>query len=168
MDKCQEKIITYIKKNSGKRVRYHPIPYPRNFIKLIPYPTHTRCASSIPIPYFRVSGIFVGIGFFAIPIWCNIAPIYAFSIKHLLQIHENGVVHKVKKKSLYVVILTAMWLIWQARNEAVFNNPRITVSKIIEYIKAISFLWVKIRSNLRSLEWEKWCSFSFCNNFDHA
>ncbi|MFS7940817.1 hypothetical protein Hanom_Chr05g00468791 [Helianthus anomalus] len=54
--------------------------------------------------------------------WCRINPIYAFSIRDLLSIHEYSGLEKNAKEVLQGIIMMGCWCIWKARNEKRFNN----------------------------------------------
>ena len=92
----------------------------------------------------------------AISDWCNIPPLFAFSIKELLLVHEDNRYGKVKKAHLQAVIYTTCWCIWKERNEAIFKNKRPSVSNIVREVKSLSFLWVKNRCRGGSIDSETW------------
>ncbi|KAL8268268.1 hypothetical protein R6Q59_002066 [Mikania micrantha] len=75
--------------------------------------------------------------------WCKLnKPIFAFSVHDLLQLHHfyNPSVHK--NEALHVVILTAFWCLWKARNEALFKGRRCYFCGLLEEIKALSYFWI--------------------------
>ncbi|KAL8235080.1 hypothetical protein R6Q59_021180 [Mikania micrantha] len=72
--------------------------------------------------------------------WCKVVPIYAFSIKDLLDIHLSVSLEKKKRKILRTIIVTALWCICCARNKASFVNQVIDITKTYQEIKALSFL----------------------------
>ncbi|MFS7931618.1 hypothetical protein Hanom_Chr04g00358031 [Helianthus anomalus] len=43
-----------------------------------------------------------------------------------------------------------------ARNDMVFNNNFVPISKSVELIKDDAFLWISTRSNLKAPNWENW------------
>ncbi|KAJ0535080.1 putative RNA-directed DNA polymerase [Helianthus annuus] len=91
--------------------------------------------------------------------WCGIPPIYAFGIKDLLSLHSSSSGSRRKRKVIHAVILVAFWSIWKSRNDAVFRQEVPNVSKSMEEIKSLAFLWVKNRSKVGALSWEDWCRF---------
>ncbi|KAJ0614359.1 hypothetical protein HanIR_Chr02g0061581 [Helianthus annuus] len=96
-----------------------------------------------------------------VAVWCNIPYIMAFSIRDLMEYHMYANLSKDKSKVVQAVILTACWVIWRARNDLVFSAKPLRVERLMEDIRSWSFLWVKNRSNLKELDWEKWCKQSF-------
>ncbi|XP_076930957.1 uncharacterized protein LOC143595955 [Bidens hawaiensis] len=62
--------------------------------------------------------------------WCGLNPVYAFDVRDLLKIHLTCGVDKIKQKALQALILTTCWCIWKARNEAIFDNKRVSVNRI--------------------------------------
>ncbi|MFS7930782.1 putative RNA-directed DNA polymerase [Helianthus anomalus] len=93
--------------------------------------------------------------------WCNIPPIYAFELNDVLSIHETCSGNSTKKKGIHAVVLVSIWSIWKLRNDSVFNNSVPHTTKILDEIKAMSFLWVKNRAKLVSLTWSDWSRFVF-------
>ncbi|XP_021979550.1 uncharacterized protein LOC110875658 [Helianthus annuus] len=75
--------------------------------------------------------------------WCNIPYIYAFSVKDLIEVSKHIKASKERKKAIQAVVFTATWNIWKARNEAIFMNNLVSISKNKENIKALTFLWIK-------------------------
>ncbi|PWA74999.1 RNA-directed DNA polymerase, eukaryota, Reverse transcriptase zinc-binding domain protein [Artemisia annua] len=95
----------------------------------------------------------------AISYWCKLPPIYAFDVKDLFGIHSQ-INDNYKARIIYMIILTAMWVIWKERNEATFNNKRPSIAFIIKEIKLTSYLWARTRNRMAGLEWDKWCNFN--------
>ncbi|KAJ0909842.1 hypothetical protein HanRHA438_Chr07g0325911 [Helianthus annuus] len=71
--------------------------------------------------------------------------------------HQPG--GKVWKRVIYTIALGTVWRIWLARNEMVFNNRFIPISKLVESIKEDVFCWINNRSKLKVPSWEKWILF---------
>ncbi|KAJ0490856.1 putative RNA-directed DNA polymerase [Helianthus annuus] len=94
-----------------------------------------------------------------IALWCSIPPIIAFDLKDMLTLHEVCTVSGKKKKVLHAVILVAIWSIWKSRNEAVFQQKSPNMTKTLDEIKAMAYLWVKNRSRSMTLTWEDWSKF---------
>ncbi|XP_022020079.1 uncharacterized protein LOC110920155 [Helianthus annuus] len=95
---------------------------------------------------------------FIITQWCKIPNAFIFSLKDLLEYHNLQGSAK-KKKALYAVSLVYLWSVWRMRNNMVFNQGQVSVQKVVEEIKNMSFLWVKNRSKEVGLTWEAWCKF---------
>ncbi|KAL8242364.1 hypothetical protein R6Q59_012666 [Mikania micrantha] len=64
-----------------------------------------------------------------------------------------------KKEALHVVILTAIWCIWEDKNDVVFNGKRRSYHSLFKEVQNLSFFWVKHRAKWISLSWENWCKF---------
>ncbi|XP_022014307.1 uncharacterized protein LOC110913795 [Helianthus annuus] len=92
--------------------------------------------------------------------WLSIPPIYAFSISDLLRIHEHINWPKPMKKMVHAIILTTCWSLWKLRNDVVFSGIRVDISRLWADIKATSFLWIKNRAKMHTLDWSNWCNFN--------
>ncbi|KAK1431592.1 hypothetical protein QVD17_08053 [Tagetes erecta] len=92
--------------------------------------------------------------------WCHIPPLYVFSVKDLLEAHKsiNGLT--IKKKAIQAIVLTACWKIWVTRNEKVFDGKSVNITKLMQDIKSLGFLWVKNRSSRHGISWTDWCDMS--------
>ncbi|XP_076921629.1 uncharacterized protein LOC143583114 [Bidens hawaiensis] len=99
--------------------------------------------------------------------WCNVPPIFGFSVRDILELHKSTNIGANKKEVFHGIIIIALWKIWKARNEHVFEGKEINLFEIIGDIKASGFLWYKYSSKFRSLVWSNWCNFDFiisCNS----
>ncbi|XP_035840304.1 uncharacterized protein LOC118487510 [Helianthus annuus] len=92
--------------------------------------------------------------------WLKIPPIYAFTSEDLLRVHQNITGPAAMKKMVQAIILTSCWSLWKQRNDTIFYGNRVDISRIFAEIKSTSFLWVKNRAKMYSLEWSDWCSFN--------
>ncbi|KAJ0937689.1 putative reverse transcriptase zinc-binding domain-containing protein [Helianthus annuus] len=88
--------------------------------------------------------------------WCRIPPVVAFEVRDLLDLHSGALNGRKKKKALHAVVLVTFWSLWKMRNEVVFRQASPCTTKILDEIKAMAFLWVKHRSRMVELTWEKW------------
>ncbi|MFS7984707.1 hypothetical protein Hanom_Chr11g00989721 [Helianthus anomalus] len=61
------------------------------------------------------------------------------------------------------VVMARVWRIWHARNSNTFEGTFIPVMKTIDFIKEDMFIWLKNRSKLSPLIWEKWLLFDVAN-----
>ncbi|KAF5780940.1 putative reverse transcriptase zinc-binding domain-containing protein [Helianthus annuus] len=66
---------------------------------------------------------------------------------------------KVWKRVVYSIVMATVWRIWSARNEKVFNDLFIPISKSVEMIKEDAFLWICNRANVKRPSWDNWKAF---------
>lgn len=92
--------------------------------------------------------------------WWHIPPIFAFSVRDLMEIHKHAGVSSVKGEVIRGLIIVACWEMWKARNERIFSHRTCTSVEIISAVKAIGFLWFKKRSKCKDVEWDNWCNFN--------
>ncbi|KAL8267293.1 hypothetical protein R6Q59_004637, partial [Mikania micrantha] len=71
--------------------------------------------------------------------WCRISPLFAFSIRDLMDSYKYIRGSKWWKKTIHAVILTAFWVLWRVRNNNIFNDKLISLDKIIHDIKIMGF-----------------------------
>ncbi|XP_022031534.1 uncharacterized protein LOC110932514 [Helianthus annuus] len=93
--------------------------------------------------------------------WCNISPIFAFSLEDLLEVHVFSGLGIKAKIALKGIIMVGWWCIWIARNNRRFSNKTCSASSIVQDIKSLGFLWYSNRSRCRDISWRDWLSFSF-------
>ncbi|XP_076892117.1 uncharacterized protein LOC143543750 [Bidens hawaiensis] len=67
------------------------------------------------------------------------------------------------KIAVQSILAVTCWIIWLSRNDFIFKNVPFVCSKMVNDIKATSFLWVKQRSKSTNLKWDDWCRFNFVN-----
>ncbi|XP_022019760.1 uncharacterized protein LOC110919816 [Helianthus annuus] len=94
-----------------------------------------------------------------VSMWCKIPMIWAFSVRDLLESHENIDLKGKKKQVIQGIIRIGCWSIWKARNESRFNNNPVKLEVIIREIKSVGFLWLNSRSKDSAVKWEEWCNF---------
>ncbi|XP_021974524.1 uncharacterized protein LOC110869590 [Helianthus annuus] len=92
--------------------------------------------------------------------WCKIPSFIAFDFKDILNMHGYNSGSWKKKKVLNAIFLVTVWCIWKARNEAMFNSVQPSVTKILDEVKSMAFLWIKNRSRDETITWENWRSFN--------
>jgi len=76
--------------------------------------------------------------------WIGVSGVEPYDIsEHLFQfIHFTG--HSRKRKSfLQLVWLLCVWMVWNARNNRIYNNIHTTIEKILEKVKFQSLWWLK-------------------------
>ncbi|KAF5796881.1 putative reverse transcriptase zinc-binding domain-containing protein [Helianthus annuus] len=83
--------------------------------------------------------------------WCEVRPIYPFSIRDLTDAHKYMNVDTGKRKVIQGIIYTTCWVIWKTRNNQIFNNKIEPISKTMESIKALGFLWINNRLSYKTL-----------------
>ncbi|XP_035844557.1 uncharacterized protein LOC118491158 [Helianthus annuus] len=91
--------------------------------------------------------------------WMRISFVECNCFKEFIDIILQNPGDKVWKKIVYTIILASCWRIWSARNEKVFNNNFIPISKSVDVIKEDAFLWIKTRSKIKTASWEDWKAF---------
>lgn len=68
-----------------------------------------------------------------------------------------GLVVGLKKcKSLWIMWIAAMWLIWKMRNEVVFNNRRMDPDRVFEMIQLTLWKWLKAKAKGFSTSYYEW------------
>ncbi|KAJ0679465.1 hypothetical protein HanOQP8_Chr12g0459781 [Helianthus annuus] len=48
----------------------------------------------------------------------------------------------------------------RSRNDWVFNGYKGSTGRIVDEVKEMSFLWIKERSKLKNLVWDRWKDFN--------
>ncbi|MFS8026038.1 putative reverse transcriptase zinc-binding domain-containing protein [Helianthus anomalus] len=64
------------------------------------------------------------------------------------------------KKIIKVIMQATMWHLWKARNEKEFSGITRSEDNTVDDIKTDTFLWLKSRSKLKDLVWERWEDFN--------
>ncbi|CAI9291196.1 unnamed protein product [Lactuca saligna] len=82
----------------------------------------------------------------SLEMWCDIGKINANSVRGII---DEGVRLKMssnrKKKALFSILYGALWAIWRAMNDRIFNDGIVDPIKVVDSIKSMIFLWVKHR-----------------------
>ncbi|MFS7968866.1 putative reverse transcriptase zinc-binding domain-containing protein [Helianthus anomalus] len=91
--------------------------------------------------------------------WCKAQPVLAFSLKDILDSHEEFDGSAKKKKAYHAVCLVTFWSLWNNRSELMFLGTRKSITSTVEEIKTKSFLWIKHRSKEVSMTWDQWQCF---------
>ncbi|KAK9068401.1 hypothetical protein SSX86_012514 [Deinandra increscens subsp. villosa] len=120
------------------------------------------CSSAIETVEHLFTGCEIALDIWSqISSWCKIPQLFCFSMEDLAQIHNNLRGCKSKAMVVQAIIHTACWVLWKARNDAVFNKKKIVTQKIFTDIKTLSFHWVSNRCKMGVGTWENWCNFDF-------
>ncbi|XP_022031165.1 uncharacterized protein LOC110932116 [Helianthus annuus] len=91
--------------------------------------------------------------------WCRMPPIFAFSVRDLLDVHKTGSHKAEAKKRIQGIIRVACWSIWLARNNAIFSGKEVKVEEIFSDVRSLGFLWYKHRIRNNPISWSDWCNF---------
>ena len=66
-----------------------------------------------------------------------------------------------KRKVFMVICYGALWSLWLARNERVFNRRLSSASRIMDDVISLVFMWFKHRVKIGNLNWVVWCNSPF-------
>ncbi|KAK1423070.1 hypothetical protein QVD17_18364 [Tagetes erecta] len=72
--------------------------------------------------------------------WVGIRPIFTFSPRDLLTLHDTASIDTTKKKVLNGVIMMASWSLWKARIKAIFKDKPFDVLEPKGNIKSLGYL----------------------------
>ncbi|XP_058769631.1 putative protein FAR1-RELATED SEQUENCE 10 [Vicia villosa] len=61
-------------------------------------------------------------------------------IAHFLQVLKG----RMKRKKLCLIWLTTVWVIWNSRNNIIFNNSLLVLDDVIMSIKSVSWIWLSV------------------------
>ncbi|XP_022024846.1 uncharacterized protein LOC110925185 [Helianthus annuus] len=75
-----------------------------------------------------------------VSLWCKIQPIFAFSMKDLLEFYKTQPIEEPKKKYIQTIVLATCWSMWKARNEGISNGKRENTYGIFVEMQANTFL----------------------------
>ncbi|XP_076925722.1 uncharacterized protein LOC143588649 [Bidens hawaiensis] len=75
--------------------------------------------------------------------WCKFPPIFAFSVKDLLDLYSSSGLGVDKKVVFQGIVIIACWSIWKARNDRIFEGRVVKVEDIVGNIRSLDFLWYK-------------------------
>ncbi|XP_021975366.1 uncharacterized protein LOC110870498 [Helianthus annuus] len=90
--------------------------------------------------------------------WCKISSIFAFRVKDILDWHKQVRGCRKWRKLVYAIMQVALWVVWQSRNDLVFNDKEVSIDRITNEIKQLGFLWIGSRLSLKEITWEEWCN----------
>ncbi|KAJ0828836.1 putative reverse transcriptase zinc-binding domain-containing protein [Helianthus annuus] len=82
------------------------------------------------------------------------------SCKRIMEYPEELKGYSEWKKVIKAVFQTTIWQLWKSRNEKEFKGCTRDGKKILEDVKEEAFLWLKCRSKLQGLVWERWVDFN--------
>ncbi|KAM0043381.1 putative reverse transcriptase zinc-binding domain-containing protein [Helianthus debilis subsp. tardiflorus] len=64
------------------------------------------------------------------------------------------------KKLITAIVMITLWQIWKGRNNLIFNGTNGSVTRTVDEIKELSFMWIKERSSIKNTNWERWKDFN--------
>ncbi|MFS7962889.1 putative reverse transcriptase zinc-binding domain-containing protein [Helianthus anomalus] len=96
---------------------------------------------------------------FRIENWCKISHSFLFDIPDLLDMPESQATSKDAKHILRGIAYMTIWMIWNERNDRVFNDKKRNPVQLVENIKATSYFWIRNRSRWKFKDWKTWCKF---------
>ncbi|XP_058746904.1 uncharacterized protein LOC131619879 [Vicia villosa] len=64
-------------------------------------------------------------------------------LAHFLQVLKG----RIKRKKLCLIWLTTVWVIWNSRNNIIFNNSPLVLDDVITSIKSVSWIWLSVGSS---------------------
>ncbi|XP_022004201.1 uncharacterized protein LOC110901710 [Helianthus annuus] len=80
----------------------------------------------------------------AISAWCKIGPLFLFSIKDLVEVHNHVGLNLKDGIALKGIIIVASWCLWKARNNKRFANVEVKIDDLIQDIKSNGFCGINI------------------------
>ncbi|KAJ0908196.1 putative reverse transcriptase zinc-binding domain-containing protein [Helianthus annuus] len=72
-------------------------------------------------------------------IWCRVRPIFAFSTKDLLELHESSGLVSHAKEIFHGLIVVGYWVLWKKRNDIRFLSASLEVGNLIQEVKVLGF-----------------------------
>ncbi|XP_076941489.1 uncharacterized protein LOC143611066 [Bidens hawaiensis] len=110
--------------------------------------------------------IFIGCIFAAeiwdrIAVWCRLDPIFVFEVRDILVLAKCLKKPKLNKRVAHCIVVTALWSMWNARNEMIFQDKEAKAYEVVSKIKSCSYFWIQNRSRFKSIEWSDWCKYPF-------
>ncbi|XP_021980221.1 uncharacterized protein LOC110876358 [Helianthus annuus] len=91
--------------------------------------------------------------------WCGLSPIFAFSVKDILELHKDRFINTGVRHVVQGIMIISMWCLWLARNRAVFSNEEVKVDSVFSDVRSLGFLWYSHRRKGVVLSWLDWCKF---------
>ncbi|XP_022019238.1 uncharacterized protein LOC110919272 [Helianthus annuus] len=91
--------------------------------------------------------------------WCRLPPTMLFEVADLVRLTVDQSKSKKEGRIIQSIMYTAMWVLWNERNDRIFNNKPRREKEVFENIKFLSFFWIRNRSRHKSVDWNKWCNY---------
>ncbi|KAJ0683034.1 putative reverse transcriptase zinc-binding domain-containing protein [Helianthus annuus] len=93
-----------------------------------------------------------------VSLWCRIPPIFAFSLRDLLEVHKGRHIRPGLRLIVHGIIIVSCWCLWIARNKAVFSSIEAKVDDVFSEVKSLGFLWFRNRARTNHILWLDWCN----------
>jgi len=100
---------------------------------------------------------------FASSVWSSLMTLldYYFLIPPNLFVHwecwSGRAGNKNRLRGLWMIWLTTIWVVWNARNDKIFKGINHEVEQIVEEVKFLSWRWVLKRMNISVCLYYEWC-----------
>ncbi|KAM0041803.1 putative reverse transcriptase zinc-binding domain-containing protein [Helianthus debilis subsp. tardiflorus] len=91
--------------------------------------------------------------------WCKLDPFFAYDFEDLLLLYKNVHAGKWRKKIIRGIVMVTAWVIWNVRNEKIFQNKDNKIADVVAEVKSKAFLWLKHRSKYKNIVWKDWASY---------
>jgi hypothetical protein len=88
--------------------------------------------------------------------WLGVVIVMPANSFHLFDCFSGAGSNKKSRNGLRLVWHTAIWLLWRARNNLIFNNIREGPSDIVEGIKVLSWRWSVVRLKIAPCLFYEW------------
>jgi hypothetical protein len=129
-------------------------------------PAVTTCVSRCGIDEF-VSHLFLHCEVFGslwqyIRSWIGISGVDPHNIsEHFYQFTHSTGHSKARRSFLQLIWLLCVWLVWNERNNRLFNNIETPILQLLDKVKFNSFWWLKAKNTTFLYDSQRWWSDSF-------
>ncbi|CAI9266456.1 unnamed protein product [Lactuca saligna] len=88
--------------------------------------------------------------------WCGMSMEPFHSVKELVDSASRWGRCQKKRELLLAIYYGTIWCIWKSRNERVFKKILHPKLKVIDFIKSMTYLWVKNTGEIIRMDWATW------------
>ncbi|XP_022004627.1 uncharacterized protein LOC110902226 [Helianthus annuus] len=142
------------------RVVLNRLPTIAELVKRGVRPQQTCCAfcqADLETSFHLFTGcMFVQEVWYMVETWCRLNPNILFDVADILKVPETLTLTKKAKHVLRGIVYTTLWVIWNERNNRIFNNKHRRPIEIVETIKFTTFFWICNRSRWEDVDWSSW------------